>query len=107
MLAQMVHDHLAGPLHFGLQQIGQQWHAAAATRACLAALLERVERVDPFVVNGRADRLFRHIVAGANLGRVRHGVEPQAALVFGDAIISSCGGQGSGASFFASMASRP
>ena len=70
VFAQRVADLLAGRLDLGLEQIGHERQAAAATSAGPRARLDFVDRAQILFADGRTNLFLADVVAGANLGIV-------------------------------------
>ena len=66
VLAEVVVDLLAAAFELGLEEVGDQRHAAAAAGAGLGAALISPTSVQPFSAMARADRALGDVVAGAD-----------------------------------------
>src|SRR5262249_145614 len=70
VLAEVVDDRLAGSGQLLLQDVRDQWDAAAASRPGLRPALQFANRREAFVANGLANLAFADVVAGADLSGV-------------------------------------
>ena len=97
VLAEVVGDRLAGPLHLPGEQLAEQRHAGAAAGAGGGGGLDRPDRGQLLLADGLADDALGHVVAGADGGRARAARRRRAAPLppsrRGRISCSGCGGR--------------
>ena len=75
MFAEMIDDDLARFLQLGVEQVGDERHATAATSAGSRATFHRTDRVEISFADRVTDRTFADVVARANLCLIRHRID--------------------------------